>query len=438
MLARKAYQSLQAWGESASKEALLVKGARQVGKSFLVEAFSREAFENVVIFDLVDDVAARGSFNQAVSAEDLLLRMSVVARTPLVPHKTVVVIDEVQEAPNVLTFIKYLVQQGDYSYILAGSLLGVKLENIDSLPVGYLTQVELHPLDFEEYCWACGLSASVFDMARECLSEERALPDFLYARLLDLFHRYLMVGGMPDAVNTFVASSNIDEVRRIHRDLHSLYRSDITKYAPRGLRLVIRDIYDLIPSEVASKRRRFRLGDIKGVNRFSQVENHFLWLTQAGVALPVYGVAAPVRPLLVSERRNRFKLFYLDAGMLASSYPKSAYAGLLDGKASMNMGGVYEAAVAQELKAQGRALRYFSSKKVGELDFVVERADGSIDALEVKSGSSYLTHAALDNALATRGYDIDRACVLAETNIRREGNILYVPVFLAGVLEAEG
>lgn len=437
MFNRKVFAQMKQWLAAPTQKALLVKGARQVGKSFAAERFAEGHFQHVVKFDMLEDAQMRESFARASSADDLLLRMSVAADGPLVPGKTAVLIDEVQECPNLLTYAKYLVQRGDYRYILTGSLLGVKLETIDSLPVGYLTQVEMFPLDFEEFCWANGLAESVYESAAASFLAEEPLPDFLYNRLMDLYHRYLMVGGMPDAVAAFTSTGGIDEVRMVHASLHALYRDDITKHAPAELRLIIRDIYDLIPSEVASKNRRFKLSDIRDVKRFSQVEQHFLWLTQAGVALPVYNVAAPVSPLLVAEQRKLFKLFYLDAGMLASSFPKKAYAGILDGRPGMNMGAVYEGAVAQELKARGLALRYFTSKKVGELDFVVEQPDGGIAAIEVKSGSQYLTHAALDNALNVGEYDIDRAYVFAETNVRRDGGILYAPVFLAGMVAAE-
>lgn len=435
MLRRKAQDAFRSWLEHGQRKALLVKGARQVGKSYLAGAFARESFENVVEFDLLENARARESFGNAVSAEDLFMRISVEADSPLVPGRTAILIDEVQECPNVVTLAKYLVQRDDYRYILTGSLLGVKLGNIDSVPVGYVTQVEMFPLDFEEFCWAAGVGDAAFALARESLSSLDPLPDYLYDRLLDLFHRYLIVGGMPDAVNVFLETNNIDEVRNVHANLRALYRDDITKHAPEELRLVIRDIFDLIPSEAAASNRRFRLSSIQDVKRYSQVTQHFLWLTNAGVALPVYNVSAPISPLLVAEQRNLFKLFYLDAGLLASSYPKRAYEGLLDGRATMNFGAVYEAFVAQELAAHGFALRYFTSKKIGELDFVVERADGAILAIEVKSGGRYLTHAALDNALAVREYTIDEAYVFAEANVKREGGIVYTPVFLAGLLD---
>lgn len=439
MLDRKAKAQFQSWLDSSPNKALLVKGARQVGKSFLVNAFARESFEHVVAFDLIEDISVRDSFSAAKSADELLMRMTIAADEPMIARKTVVVIDEVQQCPNVVTFIKYLVQRGDFRFILTGSLLGVELEGIDSLPVGYVEQIQMYPLDFEEFCWANGVASVAFDMLRNHLEEEKELPDYLYDRLLSLFRQYVVVGGMPDAVNAFLATRNIDEVRKIHRDLHSLYHVDIAKYAPPDFRLTIRDIYDLIPSEVGSKNRRFKLSSIEGVKRFSQVTEHFLWLSEAGVALPVYNVSAPVAPLLVGEQRNLFKMFYLDTGMLMSSYSKKVAQGVFDGEAEgsfgMNMGAAFEGFVAQELKARGFKLRYFTSKKVGELDFVEETLAGDVLAIEVKSGKYYKTHAALDNALATRGYGVDRALVFAETNLFRDGNVLYLPIFMAGLLE---
>lgn len=439
MLERKAKTQFESWLALSPNKALLVKGARQVGKSYLIGAFANDAFEHVVVFDLVADTSVRDSFLAAKSADDLLMRMTIAATEPMVAGKTVVVIDEVQRCPNVMTFIKYLVQRGDFRYILAGSLLGVELEGIDSLPVGYVEQVQMYPLDFEEFCWANGVASAAFDMLRDCLEQEKELPDYLCDRLLALFRQYVVVGGMPDAVNAFLATRNIDEVRKIHQDLHALYHDDIAKYAPPELRLVIRDIYDLIPSEVGSKNKRFKLSSIEGVKRFSQVTDHFLWLSEAGVALPVYNVSAPVAPLLVGEQRSLFKLFYLDTGMLMSSYSKKVAQGVFDGAAEgafgMNMGAAFEGFVAQELKAHGFRLRYFTSKKIGELDFVEETLAGDVLAIEVKSGKRYRSHAALDNALATKGYGIDRALVFAESNLFRDGDVLYLPVFMAGLLE---
>lgn len=436
MLKRKAYERFRDWKLRQPNKALVVTGARQVGKTYLIEQFAKESFTSLVEFDMVRDRDARESFSEASDADDLFLRMTVAAATPMTAGDTVVFIDEVQECPTVITLVKYLLEREGYRFILSGSLLGTTLENVDSLPVGYVTPVKMYPLDFEEFCWANGLGEDVLPQAEGLARSREPLPDYLCKRLLGLFRRYIVVGGMPDAVNAFLESSSLDEVRAVQQGIHALYREDITKYAPRGLRLTIRDIYDLIPSELGSKNRRFRVGAIEGVKRFAQVEDQVLWLTNAGVALAARNVTAPVSPLLLSERRNLFKLFYLDVGMLMAAYPKSVAQEVFSegegGEFSMNMGAAYEAFVAQELTAHGFALRYYNSKQVGELDFVEERQGGSILALEVKSGRGYRSHAALDNALAVKEYTIDRACVLAETNVLEVGRVLYLPIFLAG------
>ena len=440
MLKRKVELRFEEWLANAPGKALLVKGARQVGKTFLIEAFAKEHFEHVVKFDMIEQTQVRESFAAAIDADDLFLRMSVAASAPMVAGRTVVIIDEVQRCPQVMTLIKYLLRRDGFRFILSGSLLGVQLENIDSLPVGYITQVDMHPLDFEEFCWACGAAAEVVDAARKAVCGGGALPDFLYNRLMTLFHRYLIVGGMPDAVNAFLATGNLDEVRRVHADIHALYRDDITKYAPRELRALLRDIYTLVPSEAGSKNKRFKLSSLAGVKRFSQVTDHFVWLSGAGVVLSIYNVTAPVSPLLASEQRNLFKLFYLDVGMLMSAYPKKVSQHLFDGVSGaddMNLGAVYESFVAQEFAARNLGLRYFTSKKVGELDFLIEDGMGDITAVEVKSGGEYMSHAALDNALKTPGYGISHAVVLAETNVAESGGIEYLPVFAAGFLADE-
>ena len=421
----------ESWLANDEEKALLVSGARQVGKTYLVDRFIGEHFENVVKFDLVENASVQRSFSQATSADDLFLRISLAAQAPLVPGKTIVFIDEVQKAPEIVTFVKYLVQNTGLRYVLSGSLLGIELESIRSQPVGYVREVEMHPLDFEEFCWAMGLPDQAFDILRKSFHECEPVPDFLHEQLLAFYHRYLIVGGMPAAVRAFADGRGIDAVRDVQADIHAYYRRDITQYAPKNQRLVIQDIYDLIPGEISARTKRFKLGSIPDVKKFKQVDQEFLWLTKAGVAIPVYDVAAPTQPLLASEQRNRFKLFYLDAGMLTSVYFKKETLGLLDGNTRANLGGVYENAVAQQFVCHGFKPYYFTSKKVGELDFVLEKADGTIMAIEVKSGSNYLTHAALDNALAIADYHIDEAYVLAETNVRRAGGIVYLPIYCA-------
>ena len=437
-LKRKAYDELLAWKSGKTRQALLVTGARQVGKTYLVREFGRAEYSRFIEFNLATDDATRESFAAARDPEDLLLRISVAASEAFVPGETLIFIDEVQQCPNIVTLIKALVDKGEYDYILSGSLLGVELENVRSYPVGYMSELLMFPMDFEEFCWSMGLTEEAFDMVRESLRKEQPVPDYLNERMLGLFHRYLLTGGMPDAVGAFVRDGTIDNVRRIQSDIRRFYNRDITQYAPKSRRLVIQEIYRLIPSELNNSTRRFKVGDISQVKRYSQIEDEFLWLSQANVALPVYNVEEPKSPLLASKERKLLKLFYSDVGLLTSTYDKQATLGILDGlgvEGRMNYGGVYENVIAQELTAHGFVPYYFTSKKTGELDFLIEDESGGVLALEIKSGRRFRSHAALNKALDTPGYAIDNAYVLAQTNVERDGKVLYLPVYMASVLQ---
>ena len=434
MLTRKALSRFEFWKNNKTKQALLVTGARQVGKTFLVRAFAKNHYENFVEYNLLENQAARESFSKASSADDLMFRITVATPIALQPNRTLIFIDEVQECPEIVTFIKFLVDKSEYDFILSGSLLGLELENIRSQPVGYLTEILMYPLDFEEFCWAGGLSDDVLQSVKDAFVTKKPLPDFLHERLTDLFHRYLLVGGMPDAVTAFFATNSLDQVRIAQNDIMRFYARDISKYAPKDRRLMIKNILDLIPSELSKQNRRFRLNSIVDVRRFTQVQEEFLWLTKANVALPAYNIKAPISPLLISENHSLFKLFLSDVGLLASRFPKESSLGALDGFPAKNMGGIYENFVAQELTAHGFALRYFASKKVGEIDFIIEKKDGSIFALEVKSGAEYKSHAALNNAMGIREYDISEALVFAETNIEKNPLVVYLPVYLVSML----
>ena len=434
MLKRKALARFEFWKKNKTKQALLVTGARQVGKTYLIRAFVRKNYENYVEINLIENIAVCNSFKKASSAEDLMLRISVASGVPLKSGETLIFIDEIQECPELLSFIKFLTDKGDYEFILSGSMLGVELENIRSQPVGYVTEIVMYPLDFEEFCWADGLGEEPLQLARERYFAIEPLPDFLHERMLKLFHRYLLIGGMPDAVVAFTKTRSLDQTRIVLDDIITFYSRDISKYASKGRRLVIKNIFDLIPNELSSQNKRFKLSSIENVKRYSQIQEEFLWLTKANVALAAYNIRAPIRPLVLADNHRLFKLFMSDVGLLSSRFPKEDALGIIDGKPAKNMGGVYENFVAQELTAHGFSLRYFSSKKIGEIDFVVERKGGQIIAIEVKSGANYRTHAALDNAMSVKEYDIDAALVFSETNIEKNGGVNYFPIYLVMML----
>ncbi len=420
---------------SNRKEALLITGARQVGKTFIIRKCAKKHFEYVIEINFIERPDAIKLFENAKSSEDILLRISAFTDVPLVPGKTLIFFDEVQECKEIVTAIKFLVEDGKYRYILSGSFLGVELKDIRSVPVGYMTIMEMYPLNSFEFCRANKVSQRIFDMLEMCWNEKKAIDQIVHEKLLDLFHLYLIVGGMPAVVEGYLRTKNLQEVFRLQKGILQLYKKDIAKYDPQN-KLYLEEIFNLIPSELNSKNKRFILKNLNENFRFSRYEHSFIWLKEAGVALPVYCVQEPEVPLLLSKATNLFKLFLSDVGLLAAMYADGLQIKILNKEKDINFGSIYENAVAQELKTQGFELYYFNSKKQGELDFVIEYK-GNVLPIEVKSGKSYTRHNALDNVMSTPRYHIEQAIVFCNENIHEKNKIVYMPVYMAGMLKKE-
>lgn len=420
---------------SNRKEALLITGARQVGKTFIIRKCAKKHVEYVIEINFIERPDAIKLFENAKSSEDILLRISAFTDVPLVPGKTLIFFDEVQECKEIVTAIKFLVEDGKYRYILSGSFLGVELKDIRSVPVGYMTIMEMYPLNFFEFCRANKVSQRIFDMLEMCWNEKKAIDQIVHEKLLDLFHLYLIVGGMPAVVEGYLRTKNLQEVFRLQKGILQLYKKDIAKYDPQN-KLYLEEIFNLILSELNSKNKRFILKNLNENFRFSRYEHSFIWLKEAGVALPVYCVQEPEVPLLLSKATNLFKLFLSDVGLLAAMYADGLQIKILNKEKDINFGSIYENAVAQELKTQGFELYYFNSKKQGELDFVIEYK-GNVLPIEVKSGKSYTRHNALDNVMSTPRYHIEQAIVFCNENIHEKNKIVYMPVYMAGMLKKE-
>ena len=418
-----------------SGRALMITGARQVGKTYIVREFAKKNFEYVIEFNFLENQDARNILQQAKSSEDILLRISGLTDVPMVPGKTLIFFDEVQECRELVTAIKFLVEEGSYQYILSGSLLGVELKDIRSVPVGYMQIMEMYPLSFFEFCMANRVSERVFKHLSECFEKRKGIDPVIHEKMLELFHLYLMTGGMPAAVAAYLKTNNLSSVSEIQKGIVQLYIKDIAKYDPND-KLYLKEIFELIPSELNSKNKRFILKNLNENFKFSRYENSFIWLKEAGVALPVYCAQEPVIPLLLSKSTNLFKLFSSDVGLLASMYADGIQLKILNKEKDMNFGAIYENAIAQELKTQGFDLYYFQSKKQGEIDFLIEY-HGKILPIEVKSGKAYTRHQALDNVLSNEQYGIDEAIVFCNENIQMKSGVFYCPVYLAGMLKKE-
>lgn len=416
----------------SSRNALLITGARQTGKTYSIRQFGK-SFKSFIEINFIETPEAVELFKGTKSSSDILLRLSTLTSTPLIKGETLVFFDEVQQCPDIVTAIKFLVDEGSYRYILSGSLLGVELKDLRSEPVGYMGVKNMYPLDFEEFITGVGINGKIIKSLHEAWIDRRPVDEFVHGKLMELFRLYLVVGGMPAAVNKYIESNNLQEVMTVQQDIIRLYKRDITHYDPNN-KLYIEEIFNLIPPELNAKNKRFILKRLNEHAKFERIENSFLWLTNAGVALPVYNIEEPKTPLLLARSRNLFKLFQNDIGLLACQYAEGIQLRIIKGDKDINFGSVYENAVAQELVAHDIIPYYYNNKKRGELDFVIEW-NGKILPIEIKSGKDYETHRALSNIMDCKEYDLPEAIVFNNENLRVTGKIVYAPVYMVMFLE---
>lgn len=433
MIKRKIESELESWHRLRSKEAVLIDGARQVGKTFIVREFARRHFKHLVELNFVKDKKLKKIFENVDSESEVWTRLSAVAGEKMVAGETLVFFDEVQECPEVVTYIKFLVDDGRFRYVLSGSLLGVELKDVRSAPVGYLRELTMYPLDFEEFIRAMGVADEIMDHLRKRFEARKVVDPVVHDRISTLFRLYLVVGGMPAAVQAYLDSQNIADVIKVQKGILVEYRKDATKYDKKHKLQILR-VLELLPEELNKKNKRFFVADLKPGGRYERLEDNFVWLKEAGIGLFCSAVTDPRVPLGLSQNSGFFKLYANDVGLLSAMYMDGVQFKILSGEISVNDGAVYENFVAQELKAHGFELHYFNSESVGEIDFVIQ-SDGAVLPIEVKSGRHYKTHAALDNLMRNHDYGIERALVLSDHNASSDAALDYLPIYQVMFLE---
>ena len=340
MLERKISHYIEHFYE-VNKGALLLTGARQIGKTYSIRRFAEKHFKSFIEINFVESPEAVEVFSTAKNSNDILLRLSVLTDKPLIKGDTLIFFDEVQLCPDIVTAIKFLVDDGRYRYILSGSLLGVELNNLRSVPVGYMAIKDMFPLDLEEFMWAVGVNKEVIGALKNAWENKQPVDDFVHRKMMDVFRLYLIVGGMPDAVNAYRENNNLQDVMAKQQEIIRLYRKDISQY-DEVRRLSIKEVFDLIPSELNSKNKRFIIKDLNEKSRMEKYRDEFLWLKDAGVAIPTYNVEEPKSPLKLASSRNLFKLFSNDVGLLACQYSDGIQLKVLKGDDAINFGSIYE------------------------------------------------------------------------------------------------
>jgi len=430
MLYRKIQERIDEYFSKASNKVLVIDGARQIGKSYIIRYMGQKHFRNYIELNLLEDSLNKRLFADIQNTEDFYLRLSMFAGDKMGDKKdTLVFLDEIQECPRLLTLLKFLKQEDRFTYIASGSLLGIALSKTSSIPMGSIETERMYPLDFEEFLLANGFNEFAIKGLKNRFLNKQELEEAMHEKVMDLFKKYLLVGGLPDAVNTFVQEKNIVKIRKIQDDIHSFYAADASKYDNEN-KLKIRKIYELIPSMMENKKKRLVANKIDSKNaRLDKYEDEFEYLTNAGVALDVSAITDVKFPLVQSTTKNLLKLYLNDVGILTGILYGNNISAVMNDISSINLGAVYETVVASELKAHDKKLYYYDNRQKGEVDFLIDDYDLlSVIPIEVKSGRDFTIHSALNNLQKTG--NVQTGIVLSNSpEIKQKGNTLYLPVY---------
>lgn len=435
MLRRKIAKFIEDHITSDSDKILIIEGARQIGKSYIIRNIGMANYKNFIEINFVKDDEGPKLFKNIHTTEELYFTLSSVYGKQLGDFSdTLVFLDEIQQYPQYLTLLKFLREDHRFRFIASGSILGITLRSSTSIPVGSVIRKEMHQLDFEEFLDANGVGELAIAAMREKFGRGEGLAEALHNYILGIFKRYLLVGGMPDAVNEYLATHNIVRVREIQNSIRLMYGDDASKYeADNGKSLAIRRIYDMIPSQMENKKKRIVAKEIKGKkgDRFDNYREEFEYLISSGIALSANAITNPRYPLTESAKKNLLKLYINDVGLLTARLFNNNVQPVLDNHRSINLGSVYESVVAQELKAHSHSLFYYDNRQKGEVDFLIDNTSQmSVMPIEVKSGKDYTVHSALTRLLENPEYNIESGVVLSnEREVRKVGKVTYMPIY---------
>ena len=433
MLYRKIEKTIETHLKSDSNKIMIINGARQIGKSFIVRYVGNKLFQNYIEINLLEDSLGRRNFENVKTVSDFYFQVSMLAGNKMKDKKnTLIFLDEIQVYPHLLSLLKFLKQDDKFTYICSGSLLGITLAKTTSIPIGSIAVTQMYPLDFEEFLYANGFNEFAVNTLRDSFKRNESLDESTHKNILDLFKKCLLIGGLPDAVNTYLADYNIVNVRAIQKEIYDYYAIDASKYDAEN-KLKIRRIYEMIPSTLENKKKRIVIKDIDNVKgkTFMHYLDEFDYLINAGIALEVKAISTPVFPLIESSSKNLLKLYLNDVGILTGILYENNIRAIMDDEKGINLGTIYESVVASELKAHGKKLFYYDNRNNGEVDFLIDDYTNlSTIPIEVKSGKDYASHSALNKFLNNKDYNVKKGYVLSnERTVYEKNNIIYMPVY---------
>lgn len=428
-LNRKIIRRLEEWKENVPNKALLIKGARQVGKTTIVRQFAKENYKHFIEINFEQMPKAKQAFEGNLDARTILVNLSAMGYGPLEPGQTLIFFDEIQSCPQARTAIKFLVEDGRYDYIESGSLLGINYKEVSSYPVGFEHELDMYPLDFEEFLWACNISQDVMDVLRNCYEHLLPVPEFLHQQVMERYRQYLIVGGMPEVVVTYLENEDFGKTIANQNDILSGYRNDISKYAGNE-KLLVKSVFDAIPGQLSKQDKRFVLASIEKNASRRKYGAPTQWLVDAGMAYYSFNVGSFELPFPSHENIRLYKLFFVDSGLMCAMMLNRIQSKVLSGDIFVNEGALAENYVAGELTKHGISLNYYDRKSKHELDFVFPE-EGRISIIEVKSGKDYKQHASLNMAQQLFAEKINRCIVMSGNNLEVEDGVVYLPFYMS-------
>lgn len=436
MLKRKVIDTLSAWKANPNRKPVILKGCRQCGKTFAAQRFAQEHYDNVVYINFFENPGAKDIFAGPLDIDHIVMMASAYLgpSARFVPGQTVLILDEIQECPQARTALKFFSLDGRYDVIGTGSLLGVAGYGSApaSVPVGYETVIDMHPLDFEEFCWANGVDESAIDMLRDCLRSEAPVHEALHSRMRELMLQYAVVGGMPDAVQSFVQHRNMTSVLQIQRDIVRAYEDDMVKYAPAADKPLIRQCFRSIPRQLAKENKKFQYSLVKKGSTAARFAGSLQWIEDAGITVRCRNLSITELPLDGNALEEQFKVYMADTGLFTSMLEDGTQFDILNGNLLTYKGAIFENLIADVLSKMGRPLYYFRKDSGLELDFVI-RYKGACTPVEVKArdGNAKSLKTVLNHP---ENYHVTQAVKLADLNVGRSGPVLTLPLYMAFLL----
>ena len=425
MLKRKIYQSLIEWKKQTEKMCLVVKGARQVGKTFIIDKFARE---NYVYINFDENPGYKVIFDGDLDVNNLIKQISLrVPNVSLVPHKTIIFLDEIQNCPNARTALKFLALDKRFDVIASGSLLGINYKEVESFPVGYTEQLEMYSLDFEEFLWANGIEEQSILDVKEFFDKKEVVPQAMHERMMELFKEYIVVGGMPRVVNDFVKNHNFANVLKIQKAIISDYEDDIAKYADGSEKAKARACFLSIPKHLSKDYKKFRYSLVMPSGSSRKYAGSLMWLYDAGIINFCHNLEIPQLPLEGNSKSDTFKVYMRDTGLLVAMLDEGTQEDIIDGNLGIYKGAIYENIIGDILAKKGKKLYYFEYNSTLEVDFFI-RYERVITAIEVKSSGNSKSKS-LETLMEK--YGVKKGIKLAPSNYGKKGEIDIFPIYMA-------